>query len=475
VADRPVPGRWRVRDAAALAGVTVLAGILRFWHLGNPPRTVFDETYYAHDACVFVKPASVCRGGPAYSEEHPLLAKWLIAAGIKVFGFTPFGWRVVPATFGTLAVALTFLLAWRLLGSTVAATLAGGAFAIDGLAFVQSRVAMLDVFVTTFSLTTILCVVMDRDRDRRQDERLRDRPWLLAAGVTGGAAMASKWSGIPFLAMAVVLVLVWDRRQPRAHRGVIRADLAPVLIFLVAVPLAVYVLSFAGRLDGSVLAVPWDRHSWAWAFVHRQAHILGFHADLRGPYPYESPAWSWPLLKRPVVFAFEDTGGTFREILALGNPVVWWGGSLAVVVCAARWIRGLRSDRIAGATPGPEGVLLAGVAAGYLWWLPATSTRTFSFLFYFLPAVPFLCIALVRVGQLTWGRVSGRAATGVVAVAAVVSFAFFLPVLTYRPLNADAWASRLWFRSCDPVLLQGDPPHPQSKVVTGPPKWWCWV
>src|SRR6185436_133415 len=106
--------------------------------------------------------------------------------------------------------------------------------------------------------------------DRRPDERLRDRPWLLAAGVMGGAAMASKWSGIPFLATAVVLVLVWDRRRPEGDRGVIRADLAPVLVFLVAVPLAIYVLSFAGRLEGSVLAVPWDRHSWVWAFVRRQ-------------------------------------------------------------------------------------------------------------------------------------------------------------------------------------------------------------
>lgn len=475
MAEPPPRRPWHTLDTLALVGVTLVAGILRFWHLGFPGRIVFDEVYYAHDACVFVNPLPICGGGNAYSEEHPLLAKWLIATGIKVFGYTPFGWRAVSALVGTLAVALTFLLARRLLGSTVAAAMASGLLAVDGLAFVQSRVAMLDIFVATFSLATILCVVIDRDRDHRPDERLRDRPWLLAAGVMGGAAVSSKWSGIPFLAVALLLVLMWDRRHPRVDRGVLRANLAPALVFLVAVPLVIYVLSFVGRLDGSVVALPWDRHSWAWAFMRRQAHILSFHADLRGDYPYESPAWSWPLLKRPVVFAFDETGGTFREILALGNPVVWWGGIVGVLTSAACWVRNIRARRGTDATWNPDGVILAGVAAGYLWWLPVTSSRTFSFLFYFLPAVPFLSIALARALQLTWARITGRGITAVVALLAVAWFVFFFPILTFGPLEGGAWSSRMWFTSCSPVVLHGDPPHPQSSIVSAPPTGWCWV
>ena len=82
--------------------VTLAGGLVRFWQFGFPARIVFDESYYAHDACVFVKPASACGGiAEAFSEEHPLLGKWLIAAGIKIFGYTPFGWRVMPAVAGT--------------------------------------------------------------------------------------------------------------------------------------------------------------------------------------------------------------------------------------------------------------------------------------------------------------------------------------------------------------------------------------
>jgi dolichyl-phosphate-mannose--protein O-mannosyl transferase len=246
----------------------------------------------------------------------------------------------------------------------------------------------------------------------------------------------------------------------------LRRDLLPVAIALAAVPLAVYVLSFAGRLDGQVLALPWDRGSWWWAFVRRQWHIFSFHVDLRGAYPYESPAWSWPLLKRPVVFAFTADRGRFREILALGNPVVWWGGTAAVVACAVRWFR---------RRGGPEGVVLAGVAAGYLWWLPVTSSRSFSFSFYLLPAVPFLCLALARVAQATWEDVAGRVVTASVALAAIAAFVFFFPVLTFRPLDADGWTARLWFTACRPQGLVGDPPRPRSDLVTPPPEGWCWI
>ena len=476
--DRGSPPSWRPRDALALAAVTLAGGLIRLWRVTVPDRIVFDEAYYAHDACVFVRPAAACGGiGEAFSEEHPLLGKWIVAAGIKMFGYEPFGWRIMSVVAGTAAIALLFLLARRLLGSTVAATLAAGLLAADGMHVVLSRVAMLDVFVTTFSLATVLFVVIDRDRERpgrerNGRERVADRPWLLAAGVAGGAAVATKWSGLPFLAMSAVLVLVWDRRARRAapasggSSAPRWAGLGLVAVALILVPLVIYVVSFAGRLDGQLLALPWQHDSWAWAFVRRQVRMLSFHADLAGAYPYESPAWSWPLLKRPVVFAFEVEAGRFREILALGNPVVWWGGAAATIACAVRWLR---------ARGGPEGVVLAGVAAGYLWWLPVTSSRSFSFLFYLTPAVPFLCLALARVAQRTWDSVAGRAASAVVALAAVMALVFFLPVLTFRPLDGGDWASRLWFTACRPESVVGDPPRPQSSTVTAPPGGWCWI
>ena len=127
--------------------------------------------------------------------------------------------------------------------------------------------------------------------------------------------------------------------------------------------------------------------------------MLTFHLGLEGaPFPWTSPAWAWPVVKRPVVFAFDDEGGRFTEVLAMGNPVVWIPALVAIVVLAAWWVR--RRDMSL-----PDGTILAGFAAAYVPWLALTQHRSFVFIFYLLPAVPFLILALVRVGQwLVHGR-----------------------------------------------------------------------
>ena len=93
-------------------------------------------------------------------------------------------------------------------------------------------------------------------------------------------------------------------------------------MFLLAVPIAVYVASYVGRLDATILTTPDSFDWWPRAFARRQLEMLQFHADLHGDHVSTSPAWSWLLLKRPVAFYFEISGGRYREILALGNPVV---------------------------------------------------------------------------------------------------------------------------------------------------------
>ncbi|HYJ60556.1 MAG TPA: phospholipid carrier-dependent glycosyltransferase [Actinomycetota bacterium] len=468
-------------DTFAVVGVTLLAGVVRFLRLSTPGRVVFDEVYYAQDACVFVRGGGgVCTIASPLADEHPHLAKWLIAGGIELFGYTPFGWRMAPALIGTLGVALLYVLARRLLGSTLAATFAAGLLAVDLLWFVQSRVAMLDVFVATFVLAAVLFVVVDRDRAdadpaSRDRERIRDRPWLLAGGLAAGAATASKWSGIWFWALVVTVPFAWDAARRRGevdgggYAAVWRATWRMRLWSLVVLPGILYVASFGNRFPGGLLVPPWSHDSWWWDFAQRQKMMLTFHLQLEGtPFPWTSPAWAWPVVKRPVVFAFEQDGGRFVEVLALGNPLVWIPALVAVVVLAVRWAR--RRDMSQ-----PEGVIVAGFAAAYVPWLVLTQQRSFVFIFYLLPAVPFLVLALVRLGQrLVVGR---RWAVAVVAVylpVIVALFAWFYPIAAWVPLEPDAWQARMWFRDCRAELLTGDPPHP-SFVPGPPPDGWCWI
>ena len=73
-------------------------------------------------------------------------------------------------------------------------------------------------------------------------------------------------------------------------------------------------------------------------------------------------------------------------ILPVGNPVVWWGGTIALVILLFWW---------AGRRDWRAGAILAGVAAGYLPWFMYPE-RTM-FIFYAVSFEPFLVLGLTYV------------------------------------------------------------------------------
>ncbi len=473
----------------AILGV---AALLRLVSLGRPVELVFDEIFYARDACWYVVGTEqVCGITELASRAHPPLGKWIIGAGIAAFGYDPFGWRVGAATAGIATVGMVHLLAWRLLrgvegrGATIGAVVASTLLATDFLHLVQSRIAMLDAFIALFVVGAMGAAVLDRDRPRDGEESpwwLRatlGRPWRLVAGICIGAATATKWSGA-YVAPAVIgLVIAWEvadrlRRSPDARlggalRSAFRREALPTLILLGLVPVAAYLASYIGRMPGVVVALPWEAGSvWRGIWDHQQA-MLDFHTTLGGDHPYQSPPLSWPLLQRPVAYWFSDEGGSYREILALGNPLTWWPGLAALAALAVTWWRSGWSPRTA------EPVILLAAASTYLPWIVLSGDRSQTFLWYFLPTVPFLALALGTLAAWGWRHVGGRVAVVGYGLVVAVSFGFWVPVLTALPLSPDAWRSRILFTDCerpDGSTLE----LPDDSTSAGsPPDGWCWL
>jgi dolichyl-phosphate-mannose--protein O-mannosyl transferase len=478
---------WSGRDTVALIVVTLVAGFLRLVRVADPRALVFDETYYAKDACWYVNVSErICDTATEITQVHPPLSKWIIAIGIRLFGHDSFGWRISAVVFGTIAVALLYLLARKLLLSTTGATIASGLLAIDFLHFVQSRIAMLDVFSVTFGIACILFVVYDRDRLLKTDrppDRLRS--WRLAAGIAGGAATACKWTGAFFLVMAVILVIAWEwsaRRRDGGSigstlRGLLLQESLTIVFWLVVLPIVVYAVTFFGRIE-------WSDGSLLKAFIDRHRYMVDFHANLESHHSYESPAWSWLLLKRPVSYFFEtDSQDRYKEIFATGNPFVWWPAVLAVFYAAFRWLR-------ARSNWGPEAVIVLGFIATYVtWFLLSLTGRSATFLFYVLPTVPFLCLALgyvaARIGR-SW---EARTAIGLFSLGAIGLFAFYYPLLANVAIPQPEWDRRIWaFDKCDVEGIETTADVTQTsngKVTTFatttmtteslPPKGWCWI
>ncbi|WP_018653185.1 dolichyl-phosphate-mannose--protein mannosyltransferase [Actinomadura flavalba] len=486
--------------------VTVFAGVLRFHRLGNPHAVVFDETYYAKDSLSLLKfgwerntvegadkmlladrHADIWAEGASFI-AHPPGGKWMIAIGEAIFGATPFGWRFMPALAGTLAVLILCRVARRMTGSTLLGCAAGLLLAADGLAFVTSRTALLDVFVMFWVLAGFACLVVDRDRSR---QLLADRieagnaspygpfllhGWRIVAGLCLGMGLATKWTAVFYIAAFGLLVVAWDYGARRAagvqapFAGMLRLEAIPAFGQLVVIAGVTYVASWwgwifrpggwgRGEAAGNVLARPFEALPKLWDY---HVEILNFHTGLDAKHPYQSWPWDWPILRRPVAFYYNepDSCGAARcsrEILGVGTPALWWGALLALVVTAIVWIV-LRDWR--------GGAILVGFAAGWLSWFPSALSERTMFLFYATPLLPFMCLAVVltfgylmgpgavrdplRPGAVpapTPRRLVGAAAAGAFVLVVLVNFAYFYPVLSAEVLPYDVWHARMWLDS----------------------------
>src|SRR5438046_3580887 len=191
--------------------VTALGAYLRFNRLGSPRAVIFDETYYVPDALgilrfgvehnyVSNRNGMLVRGDPHIFSGggefvvHPPFGKVLIAAGEWLFGLSPFGWRFAAAVVGSLSILLLARIARRMTRSTLLGCFAGLLLALDGLEFVMSRTALLDIFVMFWVLAAFAALVADRDRTRAHladaavagrasPPRRGIRWWRLVAGV----------------------------------------------------------------------------------------------------------------------------------------------------------------------------------------------------------------------------------------------------------------------------------------------------
>ncbi len=119
-------------------------------------------------------------------------------------GGNAFGWRLPGMLMGVLSAALLYLLARVLFARRSVAVIAAVLVVAEGMLFANSRIAMNDVYVTTFVVLAVLLFAPLYLAPRR--------PWTaaalpLAAGVALGLALASKWVALYAIGGIGLLVL----------------------------------------------------------------------------------------------------------------------------------------------------------------------------------------------------------------------------------------------------------------------------
>lgn len=447
--------------------------MLRLWNLGYPQKLVFDETYYVKDAWSLWNTGAE-RAWPTDANAafeagkvggflndpsfvvHPPLGKWIIGLGMWLFGpGSAFSWRISVALFGIASVAILMLAAKRLFKSRSWSLVAGFLLAIDGHAIVLSRTALLDGILEFFTLLAFYFLLRDQ-QNRVLGGLTWNRPWLIAAGFALGAATATKWSGLYFLAVIGLYVVASEAIARRAsgdkswlRDGVVRQGL---IDFILLVPTAamVYLASWIGWIISPSGYDRQETDNWFTSLLKYHADAYGFHLGLHTPHSYASNPLTWIFEIRPTSFFYEsqkmgqagciDSSGCSSAITALGNPAIWWPAAVAIFFLAAWYARS--RERVSG-------LVLLGIAAGWLPWFAFMNRTVFQF--YSIVFLPFSILALIFVIRIFVDRAKRpiRARAWVLfylLITALVS-AYFLPIWNGAWVPYGFWLSHMWLPS----------------------------
>jgi dolichyl-phosphate-mannose--protein O-mannosyl transferase len=395
--------------------ILLLTALIRFWNLGTPDKLVFDEVYYVDGAKDYLTNGVETTKGAAEFVVHPPVGKWLIALGIQILGDSPAGWRLSAAIFGTFSILLIYFVALRLFSSQFLALVSAGLMSIDGLHLVMSRTALLDIFLMFFLLAAFLALLHERH---------------IVAALLLGLALGTKWSAIYFIAAILIYLLVINRRK--------------ALLYLPIIPIT-YLFTWSGWL---ISDKGWSRDYSSNPLIslfqyHRE--ILNFHTGLTTEHSYEASPWNWLVLGRPTSFFYESpkscgAESCSQEILAMGTPIIWWFGLIALFITLGYFIT--RRERGAG-------LILLALLSNYLPWLLFPERTTFYF--YAIAFLPYLILAITYSIKLYLEDEAKQpkriqnvyAALGLTALI----FAYFAPVYLGIVLTYDDWYSRMWLPS----------------------------
>ena len=448
----PVLENKALRDRLTVFGLGLTALTFRLWNLRFPKGFVFDEVYYAQNANSLLHHGVELdpKGGAAQFIVHPPVGKWMIALGIKLFGFHEFGWRISAALIGTASIMMIFYIAQRLFENYFLSLSAGILMSADGLHLVMSRTALLDIFLMFFTLLAFYFLL---------------RSQHLAAGISLGLAAATKWSGVYYLVAYLAFTLYVEYRRNKAMedetpiRHLVREKLLKRVAQYILVPVSVYLLSWVGWLFNRS---GYDRN-WAnsqpggfFSFIprpirslwHYHAEMWNFHTTLTASHPYAANPWSWLILGRPTSFYYEAPHGCgaascAQEVIALGTPLLWWSGVAAIAITFGYWIARREWQ---------SGLLLLSLGAGYLPWFNWQKRTVFSF--YSIAFEPFLVLIIVYVlskvlepneeGEVS--KLRRYASYGYLGLV-VLNFAYFLPLFMGSIITYSHWSSLMWLPS----------------------------
>lgn len=449
----------------------------------------FDEIYHARTAYENLNGLNI------YEWTHPPLGKDIMSLSIRIFGMTPFGWRFAGTLAGVLMVPAMYFVGLLMFRKRTWASLLAVIMSLDGMHFVQTRLATIDSYGVLFIILMFLFMYW------YYSISFYDMPiWktFLPLGLCGlafGLGAASKWICLYAGAgLAVIFFITLARRYSEyrlAKSAVYSAEgeerkylqhiirtfplyTAETVLFCIGafiiVPAVIYCVSYFPYFN-----VEGETRAWYEIIIANQRDMFNYHSKLQATHPFQSDWYTWPIIYRPIYYyaGKELPDATTVEcISSFGNPVIWYMGLVSTVfgfVVLLRRLLGNKTVKIKdfGAnkferlfSSGDKDLadigerdtrllifLALGVACNLLPWVGISRCI---FIYHYFATVPFIMMFTVYTLRniCRKNKKLGVALTVLFILCALVLFIMFKPIWTGTAVSKEYVRTYLrWFDS----------------------------
>ncbi|WP_066425759.1 dolichyl-phosphate-mannose--protein mannosyltransferase [Anabaena sp. 4-3] len=483
-----------------LLGIFLISLAFRFWGLDRFNTLVFDEIYYAKFANNYLTQTQ-------FFDGHPPLGKYMIALGMWLGSHVPFWQEPINGLTGSLrspesyrwmnALSGAFIpliianIAYQISYRRGFALLAGFFTALDGIFIVESRYALINIYIVLFGLLGqwLFLLALSTQSKKRNF-------YLTLSGVAFGAACGTKWNGLFFLAgMYLIWGLGWIHQLliagnqaknllKRLFQWTLQPSIPAANILslqkLTQINFWQFIL-FLGIIPVSVYSLIWIPHlqiNPKYGFIRVHQEILAFHERLGGNSPSVHPycaAWyKWPLMTRPMAYYYQTAQNineplpvlgpplpsgaakVYYDVHAMGNPFLWWFGFAALLFLLGMLllpvvVAVVKRKRLS--LPAQLSVdtwiglyIVLNYAINLLPWVRVTRC---AFIYHYMTAVVFAFLAIAWfIDQCLRSYYLPLRAVGMtISFMIIAAFIFWLPLYLGLPLSPEDYRLRMWFNS----------------------------
>jgi dolichyl-phosphate-mannose--protein O-mannosyl transferase len=408
-------------------------------------NTYFDEIYFVRTAEQYLHLQL------PYEWTHPPLGKLIQASSLLIFGFNPFGWRIMGVIFATLMIPLIYLFGKKMFGTWIGGFTAAFLLTFDFMHFTMGRMGTADTYVVFFSLASQLFFFI-------YVKNVVDKGWktssiipLFLAFFFFALGFSSKWLVLYGFVGELALLLAMRLYEVIKLKSSISSKFYAfldhpysVIVAFILFAIGIYFLTYipdmlAGRSFFGVIGL--------------QGQMFNYHFYLTATHPFSSPWYSWPLMFDPIKNAVHvpvwlesaSMGNNLNStIVVMGNPAVWWIGFAVIIGLTVFYVPKIfrKGFSLKKYLP-PIFILLI----FFFQWLPYVLITRVVFIYHFYSNVPILCLGTAFVVSKYWDNRWVKIATIAYFALTIAVFVLFYPVISGVPASTTTISSLKWFGS----------------------------